>query len=396
MTSELPGSPTARTVPDARRDGPRRSFYDLFGTLRFEVRGEGGRSTAQFREMFRAFETPAPTRPPDVVVERTTEEVDCTSILGGPTDHYGWTGDAFVVRNGDEHMRVEPGWDHIWVTPDWEPFYAVYPVEFRLRQRLVEEGRALVHAAGVRHDGRTTLFPAWRGAGKTNTTFALLREGAEFLADDRLWVGADGTARGYPLAVNLHPRNARSFSGVELQYDGLQSRLRASVDQRIQNRFGDGDALVDTALSYLSSRFVGESVRYLRDVRSLFPRATSVDEAPIDDTVLLATDPNASDVTVERVSDREMLAALRAIAYYEWNERLGEYFHAYDALVPGGSAVDELHRVVDAETRVLQESLDGVGTYRVTLPRAADWSENDLGRAVVRAVESLGRPTATP
>ena len=397
MTSELSGSATAPAVPGVRRDGPKRSFYDLFGTFRFEVRGEGGRSTRQLREMFRAFETPASTRPPDVVVERTTEPVECTSVLGGPTDHYGWTGDAFVVRDGSEYMRVEPGWTRISVTPGWEPFYATYPLEFHLRRRLVDEGRALVHASGVRHDGRTTLFPAWRGAGKTNTLFALLREGAEFLADDRLWVGADGTARGYPLAVNLHRRNARSFPEVALQDGGLESRLRRLVDDEAQERFGNDDSVVANALSFLSSRFVAESGRHLRDVRALFPQVAYVDEAPVDDVALLATDPNASDVVVEPVSAGEMLAAVTAIGYYEWDERLGEYFHAYDALVPGGSAVDELRRVVDAEARLLRESFDGVNTYRVTVPRRRDWTENDLGGAVVRAVESLrGRSTVTP
>ncbi|MGM0718238.1 MAG: hypothetical protein ACQET5_13950, partial [Halobacteriota archaeon] len=165
----------------------RRHYFDFFGSVLLEVRGDGGRSTQQFYTMFDHFEVENPEREPDIVVERTTEEPEPDAVLGDPSDHYGWTGDRFVVRNGSNFMTVEPGWDHIYVSPNWEPFLATYPVEFRIRQELVKEDRALVHASGIELNGETTLFPAWRGGGKTNTLLSMLREGAGYLSDDRLW-----------------------------------------------------------------------------------------------------------------------------------------------------------------------------------------------------------------
>jgi len=378
----------AETVPDS--ENRRRSFFDFYGRLLLEVRGEGGRSTDQFRALYEPFEVDRPTREPDVVVERTTADSATERVLGGETDHYGWTGEAFVVRDGPEFMRASQDWRHIAVSPDWEPYYATYPIEFHLRRRLIEEREALVHASGVRYGGETTLFPAWRGAGKTNTLLSMLRAGADFLADDRLWVGADGVARGYPLAVNLHPRNARSFPGVEIRHDDLETRLRASADQRLQKRFGADHSVVGKAVSFLSSQFVGASGRTFSPIGTLYPAADFVGTAPVDNVVLLDTSLHADRVRVDPISTAAMLAAVTAISHYEWDTRLGEYFRAYDALVPAADMRSELRRVVAAEEAVFRDLFDTVGTYRATIPRSTNWSEQGLDRQVVEVVETLG------
>jgi len=33
---------------------------------------------------------------------------DPDTVLGEPTDYYGWTGDLFVIRNDTDCMAVEP------------------------------------------------------------------------------------------------------------------------------------------------------------------------------------------------------------------------------------------------------------------------------------------------
>ncbi|MFD1515493.1 hypothetical protein [Halomarina rubra] len=387
MTYERLDSPTGRDGLGRRLAGAR-SYYDLYGRLLLEVRGEGGRAVEQFRSMYRRFEVPAPARRPDVVVERTTDDRVAERAFGGPNDHYGWTGESFVVRRGSEYMAVRPGWDHIAVTPNFEPFDATYPVEFRLRQRLVEEGRALVHASGVERDGVATVFPAWRSAGKTNTLLSLLGDGCGFLADDRLWLGADGTAWGYPLAVNVHPRNVQSFPGVEVEHEDVESRVREWADQHIQDRFGSGESVAEKALSFLSERFVASSGRNFLDIETAFPEVEYVEEAPVANVVLLCASPTAERVTVEPVPAREVAAAITAIDHYEWNQRLAEYFRAYDALV-GDAAVEELAHVVEREEQIVGDVLQHVDTYRAAIPQHLDWAASGLDRAVADAVRTI-------
>lgn len=388
VTHKHLSTPTERRVR-RRPSAERRSYYDFFGDLLLEVRGSGGRSTDQFRSMYGYFEVPVPVRSPDVVVEQTTDDLVLERAFGGPNDQYGWTGDRFVVRHGSEYMAVRPGWDHIWVTPNFEPYYATYPVEFRLRQKLATEGRALVHASGVERDGRAVVFPAWRSAGKTNTLLSLLREGDGFLADDRLWMGTDGTVRGYPLALNVHRRNVQSFPEVEVESAGIERRIRGWIDSHVQDRFGDGRSVPEKAISFLSEQFVASSGRDFVDVETLFPTTRYVEEAPVADVVLLSSAPNATSVSIQPITAREMSAAVAAIDHYEWNQRLGGYFRAYDALVEQGSAVDELTRVVEMEHQVLRDLFERVGTYRLEIPRESDWHSTGIDRAVVDLVTSV-------
>ena len=58
--------------------------------------------------MYPHFETDTPRDNPDVVVEQMTMTPDPDTVLGEPTDYYGWTGDLFVIRNDTDCMAVEP------------------------------------------------------------------------------------------------------------------------------------------------------------------------------------------------------------------------------------------------------------------------------------------------
>ncbi|RAW45632.1 hypothetical protein DQW50_07720 [Halorubrum sp. 48-1-W] len=371
----------------------KRHYYDFFGAVLLEVRGDGGRSTGQFYTMFDRFEVDDPDREPDVVIERTTEDVESETVLGDPGDHYGWTGDRFVVRDGSKFMAVEPGWDHIYVSPDWEPFFATYPVEFRIREALVEDGYALVHGSAVELNGETTVFPAWRGGGKTNTLISLLREGADFLSDDRLWVGVDGTALGYPLAVNLQPYNVQSFPELEVRHDGLRDRARHEVSEFIELNVDSNASLAHNGVNFLNRKFLTGNGRSFTTVEEMFPRADHVAESTVDDVVVLGAAPNSDHVAIEEASADRVASATDAISYFEWNELLEEYFRAYDALCPGPSITERLEDVVDAEAAVFRELFADVGTYRAAVPRSAEWHEDGLDREIVDGIRSLSDTT---
>ncbi|MFB6222947.1 MAG: hypothetical protein ABEH86_04650 [Haloarcula sp.] len=366
--------------------------YDFFGDLSMTVLGDGGRTSRQYRKMYDRFETGAPANDSDLVIEETTEDVDPDIVLGDPDDHYGWTGDEFVVRNRSSFMAVEPGWRHIRVTPGFEPFYSIYPLEFRIRQRRVARKQALIHASGVRFDGQTTLFPAWRGAGKTNTLLSLLREGADFLSDDRLWVGADGTAVGYPLGVNLQPYNIESFPEIERQHDTSVERLRAELHEFIDARVDRTDSLPETAISFLNDTYLDDSSRDFTDISTLYPRAEHIEEATVDNVVFIQAAPNTNTVTVEEISTETAMSASSAICNFEWDGRLREYFHAYDSLVGDGSMVDALDSVIEQERAVFRELYNGVSTYRAHIPRKRNWGEHSLDTTIAETVASLDSP----
>lgn len=366
-----------------------RQHYSFPEDVIVEVIGDHGRTSDQYFQMFDEFKIPGSDRDADVVIEETTEEVDPDIVLGDPGDYYGWTGERFVIRNNEDYMAVGPGWAHLEVTPGFEPFFSIYLVEFEVRRRMVERDRALMHASGVRFDGETTLFPAWRSAGKTNTLLSLLREGADYLSDDRLWVGADGSVLGYPLGVNFHPRNADSFEEIRITHDTSEERIRHEVHEFIAERFDTSGSLPEAGIAHLNDRILGDNSRDFMDIESLFPAADFVEEAAVDHIVFVEAAPNDRTVTAEPIPVDEALAAVTAICNFEWDGLLREYFHAYDALVGGGDMVETLDEVVRGERAVFRDLFEEVTTYRARVPREYNWGERGLDSAVVDMVTSL-------
>lgn len=375
-------------------------YYELFGDVVVEVVGSGGRTSDQYSQMLDLFKVSRPDRDPDVVIEETTDDVDPEVVLGNPDDHYGWTGDRFVVRNDDDYMAVEPGWTRMEVTPGFEPFFSIYPVEFEVRKRLVEREKALLHASGVRLGGETTLFPAWRSGGKTNMLLSLLREGADFLADDRLWVGADGSVTGYPLGMTFHTENVESFPEIEIEYepDSLEDRARHEIHEFIDERFDRSGPLPEKGIAFLNQRYLGDNRRNFVDVRSLYPAAEHVEESTVDRVVFLEAAPNDRTVSADPISVEEAMATVTAICNFEWDGQLREYFHAYDSLVGAGDMVETLDEVIRQERAVFRDLFEDVATYRARVPRETRWTEQGLSDAVVDMVSSLdtGETVETP
>lgn len=374
------------------REAMKRDYYEFFDEFLLEVRGGGDRTTKQVRKMYDYFSVSVPDRAPDVVVERTTDGIDPDVVLGDPDDYYGWTGDRFVVNSGGDYMATTPGWEHITVTADWEPFYVIYPIEYALRRRAVDQGMALIHASGLRFGGQTTLFPAWRGAGKTNTLLTLLSEGAEYLSDDRLWV-SDGSARGYPLAMNLQPYNLESFPEIELTYETAKKRARHDLNRYLDERLDPGRSLAEKVITYIKQSYLESPHRHMDGIDTLFPGAAFLEESSVDNVVFLQAAPKARTVTTEPISTETALSSASAISFFEWDRRLREYLSAYDALVPGGAAVETHDRIVEAERDIFRTLFDDVETYRARVPRETDWKEEGIDKAILEMVSSLSETT---
>ncbi|RDI69706.1 hypothetical protein [Halopelagius longus] len=368
-----------------------RHYYDFFGDLLVEVVGRDGRTATQYRRMFDHFKVSSPDREPDMVIRETTDDVDPETVLGLPNDYYGWTGEKFVVCNGSDYMAARPGWNQVDVTTGFEPFYLIYPMELKIRQQRVEREQALIHASGVQIEGQTTLFPAWRGAGKTNTLLSLIRQGAGFLSDDRLWVGADGSAYGYPLGVNLGPYNFDSFPELERQqeHDGLEDRVRQEVYEFLDKQFDKSGSLPEMGIAYLNEMLLADDDRTFNDVASVYPGAEFVEESTVDNVMFLQAAPDTDTVAVERISTDEAMADATAISNFEWDGRLREYFHAYDSLVEGGNMVETLEQVIEGERAVFRELFEDVPIYRANIPRVRNWDERGLHAAMADTVQSL-------
>ncbi|MGI9493361.1 MAG: hypothetical protein ACR2QF_13265, partial [Geminicoccaceae bacterium] len=82
---------------------------------------------------------------------------------------------------------------------------------------LMDQGWALYHAGAVDTANGALMIVGNPGAGKTSLILALLRDGARYIANEQLFVRADGdTFRvlGYPLAIAIGMGTALQFPGL--------------------------------------------------------------------------------------------------------------------------------------------------------------------------------------
>jgi hypothetical protein len=362
------------------------TYHNILDTMVVEIAGDSGRSVDQLRRMYDRYRTKQPPREPDIRCTLTEDEPQPDEVLGYPRDHYGRDGDAFVVRSGSNYLLTDPDWQQFTMnrSPGWEPFRTVYLIELELRQRLLNQGRALIHASGVQFEGQTFLFPAWRSAGKTNTLLSLLLAGGDYLSDDRLWVDADGPVRGYPTPVNVGSEQMDSFHELEEGSDGgWEDRVEEFIDERVD----PSRSFFDKGVSYLANRYFSE--RSFRDLQSLVPDAEYVDEATADAVVLLRAAPEQDEVSVEQLSPSQVARALRTIHHYEWNGQLEEYAMATDSLFPEADRMETFEAVRSEEFQLQQRFLESTPTFVARIPRTRHWETDGIRMQVVDAFDDL-------
>lgn len=370
--------------------------YDLYGELTVEIRGEGT-SADKLRGSFNHFASNDISGSSDLVCEITRTEPDPERVLGAPDQYYGREGDRFIIKKPGNYgfMSIDSQWEHIQMSPNIDHYLVAYIVEFELRKRLASDGYTLIHASGVEMDGKALLFPSWRYTGKTNTMITFLQAGADYLSDDRLWVGADGTVQGYPVPVNMMPSNIESYPGLSSMTRSEKLRLQAC--EELYDRLDAKRSPLDKAAYFATKFYLDPDLgRELVPINKLMPGSEFVEQAKIGSVISLRTtlESPQNRVGVEEISGQDAVADIMAISHYEWDGRLKEYFRAYDALFSEhqNRKSDEIDALIAKEERNLSELLDTVPMYRGLIPRNKDWENTGIADDIVRKFSGLGSP----
>lgn len=366
------------------------THHRLPADILVEIQGEGGRALDEVRRMYGHYTVNKPEAEPDIHCRFISETPNPSSVLGQPQSYYGRDGDRFVVRTGTNFLTIDPEWSDIRVSPGWEPYRVVYIIELAVRQRLVEAGEALIHGACARFEGKTLLFPSWRGAGKTNTMLSLLTAGGDYLSDDRVWVDDSGNVRGHPTPTAPHIQQLESFPQLhqsdETPRERLINLIKANTDPT--------RSFPERALRYATDRYLDTLDRDFQNISDVVPGAEWIPEGEVDAVVLLQAAPRNQHVEVEKLSAKDLASALRAIHDYEWNAMLREYATTFDSLFSGHNRTGALTEVTEAEEKVLDGLSTSLPTYVANIPRTNDWRESGVSDEVVERLGRLELPEA--
>ena len=79
-------------------------------------------------------------------------------------------------------------------TAFWNPYFS---------HGFAGHGKTLVHSSTVEKDGKSFLFPAWGGVGKTSLMSYFLSAGWNYLGDDIAVLSTDGRLHHFPLPMHI-------------------------------------------------------------------------------------------------------------------------------------------------------------------------------------------------
>jgi len=99
---------------------------------------------------------------------------------------------------------------------------------------LLKNNAFFVHAAALSRNGKTILFPAWSGAGKTSLSSMLVKEyGMEILGEDFVILSNEGKCYSFPIPMVLHSYHKELISeAFELRKSPLIPQIMLKYTSR--------------------------------------------------------------------------------------------------------------------------------------------------------------------
>lgn len=351
------------------------ALFEFGGDCIVEI--EGDRTSPLGRDLFQYYaklQTDS-DGPADISCSIRPVDPDPDRILGDPETYFGRQGDQFVDRRSGGVVVIDSDLDTIVCSPEAKSYFIKRYLEYRVRERMIEDDMALIHGSGFRFDGTVTVLPAWRHTGKTNTLLSFLQDGGDYLSDDRVWVGPSGDVRGFHIPVNMLPYNFDSFPGLT-EWTSFE-KARSNVSDFLSERIVPRRSLLDNALRFFNMYYLEPDGEY-RHIEEMIPSASYIQDESVDRLVFLQA-TSGDTVQMESLSDADAIDLLTAISHYEWNADMQELMNAYDALFPDGDdKMEQVESLVREENDVFRSLVESVDIQMMRLPREEDWREKNL------------------
>jgi hypothetical protein len=171
--------------------------FDLHGIVGIRLLNGTAGDIAVVKKQLGPIQKPL-TRPPDILI-RFVERMEFSSpvrYLG--VDDAGFTDDAFLVFRGQHKGRVsvQIPFDQIG-SPQCEivcesGLGAVPLLIAIVNMTALSRGALPLHASALRYNGKGIIVTGWAKGGKTETLLAFVANGAEYIADEWVYISSDG------------------------------------------------------------------------------------------------------------------------------------------------------------------------------------------------------------
>ena len=233
---------------------------------------------------------------------------------------------------------------------------------------MLGKGIAAIHASAFSYNGKGAMIAGWAGGAKTTTLLAFMANGADFVADDRVYVDPDDNRLyGLPEPVSLRTRHLNQLP----QY-------RELVDRRARTRLRSLSIL--GSLAGIAGRRAPAGARGLADriadfaedataavpAHRLFERRLPGAELA---AIFLSIPHEIQDVYVEAV-DGDWLADRLAFALRSERQRLLAHYLAFRFAFPERTS-ELIEDANEIEHELLGRLVDRITTYALYHPSPA-------------------------
>lgn len=324
----------------------------------------------------------------DIKCEVGELDLNPDKILGKPMNYYGRNGDWFLILDKYKKIRVNKDFSHIHFSPEVPRAWAFKLLEYFVRKKLAHDGLTLIHASGAKVGDTTIVFPAWRHTGKTNTLISLIEKyNADYLSDDRLWLGKDGTTYGFPLPINLQPYNYNAFPTIDTPTKFYDQRYRLS--NKIRSNTSDTGSFFSQALYFANEFYISPPSQKIQ-IEDLYDDVDFVKESTLDVLVCLQTvESNSNTVELTKTTQHKATMYLQSISDYEWNSMIREHMNAFNLLFNEKEALSGLDELVQNEREIWADVVNQTDVYILTVPREENWRKQNLSNKVVDELDPI-------
>jgi serine kinase of HPr protein (carbohydrate metabolism regulator) len=312
----------------------------------------------------------------DKILEVCTKKIDkglCSTLGKFGSIAYQRINDKLLVIKDNQSIELDGSIDivkqsHINLEENADEDLTIFFLESIIRMNLINEGIALLHSAAVAQNNRGLLLLAWQGTGKTTSCLSFVKNGFDFMADDRVWVNCKGEIFAYPRYVRINKSNIHVFYKdldikSQLQYSlcvKLETLLKHvkiyDRSKRVKKVFNSGILLPKIAL----------------DIHDFKDNADICNKAELSFIIYLEKNEINNGIT-ETISIQVMKDIIVGINNYEWNNRLLSYAVAHDILFPEGPKwVQEVENFKSNECIVVSNILKDVTLKKYNLKMNQD------------------------
>jgi hypothetical protein len=234
---------------------------------------------------------------------------------------------------------------------------------------MLGKGVAAVHAAAFSYNGKGTMIAGWAGGAKTTTLLAFMANGADFIADDRVYVSPDDNQLfGLPEPISLRARHLNQLP----QY-------RQLVDRRARTRLHTlsilgrlAGSVADRGGPAVARRFADRIADFAEDASAVVPPSRLFERRmPRAELAagFLSIPHEIGDICVEPV-DADWLADRLAFALRSERQRLLARYFAFRFAFPERQS-ELIEDANEIEREILRHVLRGAATYALYHPSPA-------------------------